>query len=48
MASSRVKEPFGPYFASLSDPRVARGRRHSLLDLVVLALGATLGGAVFD
>jgi predicted transposase YbfD/YdcC len=45
MASARLKELFTPYFANLPDPRVARGRRHCLLDLVVIALCATLGGA---
>jgi hypothetical protein len=45
MPTSRLKELFTPYFASLPDPRVARSRRHTLLDLVVIALCATLGGA---
>jgi predicted transposase YbfD/YdcC len=43
--ASRLKELFTPYFTSLPDPRLARSRRHSLLDLVIIALCATLGGA---
>ena len=33
------------YFAELPDPRVARSRRHSLLDIIAIALGAALCGA---
>jgi predicted transposase YbfD/YdcC len=45
MPSLDLKELFTPYFGNLTDPRVSRTRRHTLLDLVVLALCATLGGA---
>jgi predicted transposase YbfD/YdcC len=45
MPSSDLRELFAPYFANLADPRVERTRRHDLLDLFILALCATLGGA---
>jgi predicted transposase YbfD/YdcC len=45
MPSAQLKELFTPFFGNLTDPRVHRTRRHTLLDLVVLALCATLGGA---
>jgi predicted transposase YbfD/YdcC len=45
MPGMRLLELFTPHFAKLADPRVARCRRHELLDMVVLALCATLGGA---
>jgi predicted transposase YbfD/YdcC len=38
-------ELFAPHFATLADPRMARRRRHTLLDMIVLTLCATLGGA---
>lgn len=36
---------FAAHFADLPDPRIARKRRHDLLDIVVLALCAVLCGA---
>ena len=34
-----------PFFANLTDPRIDRGKRHSLLDILILAVCATLGNA---
>src|SRR6516162_3338931 len=45
MPRSRLMELFAPHFATLADPRMARRRRHTLLDMIVLTLCATLGGA---
>src|SRR5215218_8773922 len=45
MPSSDLRELFTPFFANLTDPRVPRTRRHDLLDIFILALCATLGGA---
>lgn len=36
---------FTPYFENLTDPRLSRTRRHALLDILILAVCATLGGA---
>jgi predicted transposase YbfD/YdcC len=38
-------ELFAPFFANLTDPRMERTKRHSLLDLLILAVCATLGNA---
>ena len=38
-------ELFTPFFASLTDPRIDRTKRHNLLDMVILAVCATLGNA---
>jgi predicted transposase YbfD/YdcC len=38
-------ELFAPFFANLTDPRMERTKRHSLLDIVILAVCATLGNA---
>jgi predicted transposase YbfD/YdcC len=45
MPATQLRELFTPYFASLPDPRIDRTKRHTLLDIVLLALCATLGGA---
>jgi len=45
MPSSQLKELFTPFFAHLTDPRLDRTQLHDLLDLIILALCATLGGA---
>jgi predicted transposase YbfD/YdcC len=45
MPSFPLKELFTPYFANLVDPRVERTKQHNLLDMFILALCATLGGA---
>src|SRR3954466_150373 len=36
---------FAPFFANLTDPRLERSKRHSLLDIIILAVCATLGNA---
>jgi predicted transposase YbfD/YdcC len=38
-------ELFAPFFENLTDPRLERTKRHSLLDIVILAVCATLGNA---
>jgi predicted transposase YbfD/YdcC len=38
-------ELFTPFFANLTDPRIDRTKRHNLLDMVILAVCATLGNA---
>jgi predicted transposase YbfD/YdcC len=38
-------ELFAPFFANLTDPRLERTKRHSLLDIIILAVCATLGNA---
>jgi predicted transposase YbfD/YdcC len=45
MPASQLLELFTPYFADLPDPRIDRTKRHTLLDMLILALCATLGGA---
>jgi predicted transposase YbfD/YdcC len=45
MPTPTALELFTPFFGDLTDPRVARGRHHNLLDIVVLAVCATLGNA---
>jgi predicted transposase YbfD/YdcC len=45
MPSSQLRELFTPYFADLPDPRIDRTKQHALLDILILALCATLGGA---
>ncbi len=36
---------FTPFFAGLTDPRLERTQRHTLLDIIILAVCATLGNA---
>src|SRR5580692_1859825 len=43
MPSSSTVELFAPFFVNLTDPRLERGKRHSLLDMLILAVCATLG-----
>jgi predicted transposase YbfD/YdcC len=43
--ASPVSPTFTVHFAALPDPRVERTRRHQLLDILVIALCATLCGA---
>jgi hypothetical protein len=38
-------ELFAPFFEDLTDPRIDRSKRHALLDIVILAVCATLGNA---
>jgi predicted transposase YbfD/YdcC len=45
MPASQFLALFTPFFGELPDPRVDRTRRHALLDMLILALCATLGGA---
>ena len=45
MPSPRLVALFAPFFGDLPDPRIHRSKRHTLLDMLILALCATLGGA---
>jgi predicted transposase YbfD/YdcC len=45
MPSANLVELFTPFFGNLTDPRIDRTKRHALLDMFILALCATLGGA---
>src|SRR5579884_793129 len=45
MPRRETLELFAPFFENLTDPRVERTRRHALLDIIVLAVRATLGNA---
>jgi hypothetical protein len=45
MPSSKLLDIFAPFFGKLTDPRIERTKRHTLLDIFILALCATLGGA---
>src|SRR5438477_4841638 len=38
-------EMFTPFFENLTDPRLDRTKRHSLLNVIILAVCGTLGGA---
>ena len=45
MASSTTTGQFEDVFGSVSDPRMARTRRHELLDILFIALTAMISGA---
>jgi len=45
MPTREPLELFAPFFENLADPRLERTKRHSLLDIVILAVCATLGNA---
>ena len=45
MTSASVKGHFQDVFGSVTDPRVARTRRHNLLDILFIALCAMISGA---
>jgi len=45
MPTPKTAELFTPFFVDLTDPRVERARRHNLLDILILAVCATLGNA---
>lgn len=45
MPSSSTVELFAPFFVKLTDPRLDRSKRHTLLDILILAVCATLGNA---
>jgi predicted transposase YbfD/YdcC len=38
-------ELFAPFFVNLTDPRIDRSKRHALLNIIILAVCGTLGGA---
>jgi predicted transposase YbfD/YdcC len=45
MPRNSTLEIFTPFFENLTDPRVDRGKRHSLLNVIILAVCGTLAGA---
>jgi predicted transposase YbfD/YdcC len=45
MPSPNLVELFTPFFGKLTDPRINRTKRHELLNILILAVCATLGGA---
>src|SRR4051794_11093567 len=45
MPAHDTRELFAPFFANLTDPRLDRRKRHHLLDILILAVCATLGNA---
>lgn len=45
MPSPKTLELFTPFFVNITDPRLDRMKRHSLLDILILAVCATVGGA---
>jgi predicted transposase YbfD/YdcC len=45
MPTHDALELFAPFFATLTDPRVDRTKRHSLLEIIIVAVCATLGNA---
>src|SRR6266852_1487497 len=45
MSVAPFVELFTGSFGKLTDPRIHRTRRHALLDILIVALCATLGGA---
>ena len=45
MPTANILELFTPYFATLTDPRMQRSQRHSLLDILTIAMCATLANA---
>src|SRR5213082_3193584 len=45
MPTRKTLELFAPFFVGLTDPRMQRRKRHHLLDIIILTVCATLGGA---
>jgi predicted transposase YbfD/YdcC len=45
MLTRDTLELFAPFFENLTDPRLERTKRHCLLDIIILAVCATLGNA---
>lgn len=45
MTTDAANSQFHSIFGSVTDPRIARTRRHDLLDILFIALAAMLGGA---
>jgi hypothetical protein len=41
----RVGVKIADHFSSIADPRIDRTKRHELLDIVVIAIGAVICGA---
>jgi hypothetical protein len=44
-ADARQFEIFAPFFENLADPRMERTKRHSLLEIIIVAVCGTLGNA---
>jgi predicted transposase YbfD/YdcC len=45
MPTAKTLELFTPFFDNLTDSRIDRTKRHELLNIIILAVCATLGGA---
>src|SRR5438445_12725204 len=45
MPAPDLTDIFTPHFANLTDPRLQRTQRHSLLDILIITLCATLANA---
>jgi predicted transposase YbfD/YdcC len=45
MPAPTTLELFAPFFVNLTDPRIDRSKRHALLNILILAVCGTLGGA---
>ena len=45
MPSPTTLQLFAPFFVNLTDPRINRSQRHALLNVIILAVCATLGNA---
>src|SRR5882672_3058169 len=45
MPTHDALELFAPFFANLTDPRLDRTKRHALLNIIILAVCATLANA---
>jgi predicted transposase YbfD/YdcC len=45
MPTRDILEHFAPFFENLTDPRMERTKRHSLLEIIILAVCGTLGNA---
>lgn len=45
MPAPTTLELFAPFFVNLTDPRLDRSKRHTLLNIIILAVCGTLGGA---
>lgn len=45
MPTRDTRELFTPFFETLTDPRMTRTKRHALMDILILAVCATLGNA---
>src|SRR4051812_43621456 len=45
MPAPKTLELFAPFFVTFTDPRLDRSKRHTLLDIIILAVCATLANA---